>query len=95
MTDKRGPISAPYEAQFNPDGPSDMFADNLPAMVGHVAKAVQCRDKRFRGFVRVTNHDRTLTFLELNVLGSRGPVVEQPIDAVHRKLRAAEGRPER
>jgi hypothetical protein len=62
-------VGAPYEAQFSVDGDSAMFAHNLEEMVGHVAKAVRERDWRFRGYVRVTNHERTLVFLELNVLG--------------------------
>lgn len=65
------PIGAPYEAQFHsaPDAPSDMFADSLASMVGHIAQSIQSRDPRYRGYVRVTNHNRTLQFVEVNDLG--------------------------
>lgn len=62
-------ISAPYEAQFNPTGPSAMFAHNLPDMMRHVADVIASRDPRFKGYLRVTNGSRTLTFAEVNVLG--------------------------
>lgn len=65
----RADISAPYQARFTPDGPNEMFAHTLAEMLAHCARIIQTQDKRFRGFIRITNQRGDLVFAEINVLG--------------------------